>query len=240
MPIGGFGYNHDRPCGSPANAKLVQGWLRNGSTSPPRTGLVNSFFERRTIAEGIIQSRQCDPKSLRRYNLGMSTAAGKSKGRLRDLAFMAASCSHLLAWIAFAILVFVPIYQGESVSATSSAATSGTASSGTATSGELIRGQPEQVTTTLTATLLEVNGWSVLPFVLAPVAISGAGLLGVILGGRGRVLRRAPLGISALLLLGFFIAGSLSIGMFYLPAALAMAVSWAVSLGQRRERAVSS
>lgn len=155
------------------------------------------------------------------------------------MAFMAASCSHLLAWIAFALLVFVPIYQGESVSPTPSA-TSGAANSGTANSGEIIRSQPEQVTTTLTATLLEVNGWSMLPFVLAPVAFSGAGLLGVILAGRGRVLRRAPLGISALLLLGFFIAGSLSIGMFYLPAALAMAVSWAISLGQRRERAVSS
>ena len=68
--------------------------------------------------------------------------------------------------------------------------------------------------------------------------MSGAGLLGVILVGPGRVLRRAPLGISALLLLGFCIAGSFSIGMFYLPAALAMAVSGAVSFGQRRESAV--
>ena len=138
---------------------------------------------------------------------------------MRDLAFTAASCSHLLAWVAFALLVFVPFYQGESVTATSAGATPS---------------QPLQVT----ATLIEVNGWSVLPFVLAPVAISGAGLLGVILVGPGMILRRAPLGASALLLLGFCIAGSFSIGMFYLPAALAMAVSAGVSLSQRRESAV--
>ena len=88
-------------------------------------------------------------------------------------------------------------------------------------------------------TLIEVNGWSAFPIVLAPVAVSGAGLLGVILVGPGRALRRAPLGISALLLLGFCIAGSFSIGMFYLPAALAMAVSAAIGLSQRRERAVN-
>ena len=156
----------------------------------------------------------------------MAIAVGKGSRRLRDFAFTAALCSHVLAWVAVVLLELAPLYQGVSVTATSA----------TATSGEISPNPPVQAT----ATLIEVNGWSVLPFILAPVAISGAGLLGVILVGRGRVLRRAPLGISALLLLGFVIAGSLSIGMFYLPAALAMAVSWAVSLGQRRERAVSS
>ena len=140
---------------------------------------------------------------------------------LRDLALTAASISHLLAWVAVVLLVFVPVYSGASATATSAGA---------------IPSQPVQAT----ATFIEVNGWGVLPFILVPVAISGAGLLGVILVGPGRVLRRAPLGISALLLLGFFIAGSLSIGIFYLPAALAMAVSWAISLGQRRERAGAS
>jgi len=149
---------------------------------------------------------------MRQYNRGM---------RLRDLAFTAASCSHLLAWVAFVLLVFVPIYQSESVAAVPEGAGPS---------------QPGRVT----ATLIGVNGWSVLPIVLAPVAISGAGLLGVILVGPGRALRRAPLGISTLLLLGFCIAGSFSIGLFYLPAALAMAVSGAVSFGQRRERAVIS
>ena len=146
----------------------------------------------------------------------MSTAAGKSGGRLRDLAFTAALCSHVLAWAVFVLLVFVPIYQGESVTAIPAGATPR---------------PPEQ----FTATFIEVNGWGVLPIVLAPVAISGVGLLGVMLAGPGLVWRRAPLGVSALLLLGFCIAGSYSIGVFYLPAALAMAVSGAVSLGQRRE-----
>ena len=139
----------------------------------------------------------------------------------RDLAFTAALFSHLLAWVAFVLLVFVPFYQGESVTATPLGA---------------IPSQPVQ----LTATLIEVNGWSVLPFVLAPVAISGVGLLGVILAGPGQVWRRAPLGISTLLLLGFCIAGSLSIGVFYLPAALAMAVSAGIGLSQRRQIPASS
>ena len=136
----------------------------------------------------------------------------------RDLALTAASISHLLAWVAFVLLVFVPVYSGASVTVTPAGA---------------IPSQPVQAT----ATFIEVNGWGVLPFILVPVAISGAGLLGVILVGPGRVLRRAPLGISTLLLLGFCIASSYSIGIFYLPAALAMAVSGAVSLGQRRESA---
>ena len=142
------------------------------------------------------------------------------------MAFTAALCSHVLAWIAFVVLVFVPVYQGVSITATSA----------TATSGEIIPNPPTQST----ATLIEVNGWSVLPIVLAPVAISGAGLLAVMLAVPGSVLRRAPLGISALLLLGFCIAGSFSIGMFYLPAALAMAVSGAVSFIQRTARSGSS
>ena len=98
-----------------------------------------------------------------------------------------------------------------------------------------MRSQPEQVTTYTTSTLIEVNGWGVLATILVPVAFSGAGLVGVILVARGRVLRRIPLGISALLLLAFCIAGSFSIGMFYLPAALAMVVAAAIGLNQRRE-----
>ncbi|PKB64095.1 MAG: hypothetical protein BZY80_04165 [SAR202 cluster bacterium Io17-Chloro-G2] len=136
------------------------------------------------------------------------------------MALTAALCSHLLAWVAFGLLVFAPFYQGESV---------------TATPAEAVPSQPVQTT----ATLIEINGWGVIPIVLAPVVISGAGLLGVIFAGPGLVWRRAPLGLATLLLLGFCVAGAFSIGMFYLPAALAMAVSAAVGLIQRRVSAVN-
>jgi len=149
---------------------------------------------------------------------------------LKDLAFMAASCSHVLAWVAFAVLAFVPVYQGVEVTPTVSRPRGATAAP-----RELVRTEPEQVTTYTTSTLIEVNGWGVLPIILFPVAFSGAGLMGVIVVVRGRVLRRIPLGISALLLLAFCIAGSSSIGIFYLPAALAMSVSAAIGLIQRRE-----
>ena len=168
-----------------------------------------------------MQSRPFVPKSLGQYNWGMSDAAGTRGLNLRDLALSAASISHLLAWVAFVLLVFAPFYHGASVTATAPGA---------------IPSQPVQAT----ATFIEVNGWGVLPIVLTPVAISGVGLLGVILAGPGLVWRRAPLGVSTLLLLGFCIVGRLSIGVLYLPAALAMALAGAVSLGQRKERAVDS
>ena len=143
---------------------------------------------------------------------------------------MGASCSHVLAWVAFAVLAFAPVYQGASVTATASRPPGVTADP-----RETVRSEPKQVTTFTTSTLIEVNGWGVLPIILVPVAFSGAGLMGVILVARGRVLRRIPLGISAFLLLAFCVAGSYSIGMFYLPAALAMVVSAAIGLNQRRE-----
>ena len=146
------------------------------------------------------------------------------------MAFTAASCSHVLAWVAFAVLAFVPVYQGVQVTETVSRPPGATAAP-----RELVRSNLEQVTTYTTSTLIEVNGWGVLPIIMVPVAFSAAGLMGVILVGSGRVLRRIPLGISALLLLGFCIAGSFSIGLFYLPAALAMVVSAAIGLNQRRE-----
>ena len=153
----------------------------------------------------------------------MANAAGEDKKRLRDLVFKAALCAHILAWVAFLVLAFAPVYQGVSVTAT--------AASSTASSGEMVPSQPVRVT----STLIEVNGWYVLPIVVAPVAISGAGLLGVLLAVPGSVPRRLPLGLSALLLLGFCVAGSFSIGMFYLTAALAMGLSAALGLVQRRQ-----
>ncbi len=134
---------------------------------------------------------------------------------------MAALCCHGLAWSAFVLLIFVPFYQGESI---------------TATPGGTNPTQPVEST----ATLIAVNGWGVVPIVLAPVAISGVGLLGLTLAVSGSLQRRITLGFSALLLLGFCIAGSFSIGMFYLPAALAMAVSAAIGFIQRKEKTVSS
>ena len=140
---------------------------------------------------------------------------------LGDRALTAALVSHALAWVAVVLLVFMPFYRGESATATPKGAIP----------GEVVQS---------TATLIEVNGWGVLPILLVPVVISGIGLLAALVAGRGLILRRAPLVIAGLLLMGFCIAGSFTIGMFYLPAALAMAVSGAASFVQRRERAVKS
>ena len=154
----------------------------------------------------------------------MGYSAFVRPGLLKDLALAFGLCSHLLAWAAFIVLVFIPFYQGEAVTATSPVAN---------VDGPTASQPVPNQRVNSTATLFQVNGWSVLPIVLAPVLVSAIGLTGGLLSGPGRMLRRISLAIGALLLLGFCVAGSFSIGLFYLPAALAMTVAAVIGLIQR-------
>lgn len=82
-----------------------------------------------------------------------------------------------------------------------------------------------------TASLLEVNGWTVAPVILLPVALSGLGLAAC---------RRLPktrwlLYASALALAAFCIVSGFSVGLFYAPAAVALGV--AALLGRRASTA---
>lgn len=72
-----------------------------------------------------------------------------------------------------------------------------------------------------TASLLEVNGWTVVPTIFLPVALSGLGLMSSLrlLGGR-RLLY-----VSALALAAFCLVSAFSVGLFYIPAAVALAVA---------------
>ena len=70
-----------------------------------------------------------------------------------------------------------------------------------------------------TQTLIEVNGRGVLITLGIPVAVAALALVPIPSG------RRVLTGISAFLLLGFVVLGAASIGMFYLPAALALLVA---------------
>ena len=122
------------------------------------------------------------------------------------VATVSAWAGHASAWAAGLWFVFGPVYQG--VSGTSS-----------------VPGEPAGEVTRHTATLVEVNGLYVLWLLLIPVLLSGLALLVIRLTDAGQARRKALLWISALALLALCLVGILSIGLFYLPTAMALLVA---------------
>ncbi len=123
-----------------------------------------------------------------------------------NAAVVSTGIAHALAWVVVLGLVFGPVYQGVSVTAAAP-------------------GAPANEPTKTTATLIEVNGWGVLPILLVPAALTGLALLTVLRTNSGQTRRRVLVWVPAVLLLGFCILGSFSIGIFYLPSALALVLS---------------
>ena len=122
-----------------------------------------------------------------------------------DAAIISAVVAHVLAWVAAIGLAVGPIYQGESA---------------TAVTGGGIGVEPIRVT----ATLIEVNGLSVLPLLLTPVLLTALVLV-VIVANAGLRGRGVTLWVSAVMLLGFCVVALFSVGIFYLPAGLAVLAS---------------
>jgi hypothetical protein len=120
-----------------------------------------------------------------------------------DAAIISAVVAHVLTWVAAIGLAVGPIYQGESA---------------TAVRGGGIGVEPIRVT----ATLIEVNGLSVLPLLLAPVLLTALALLVLNVTKAGSRGRKVALWLSAGLLLGFCVVAIASVGILYLPAALAL------------------
>jgi len=81
--------------------------------------------------------------------------------------------------------------------------------------------------------LIQTNGLKVLPLLLSPVLLSGLGLLTVIGWGIQRFTCRALLSVAAILLILFCLAGAFSIGLFFLPAAVAMIVAAVMAFRQK-------
>ncbi len=125
------------------------------------------------------------------------------------------SIAHALAWIVFIWMIFAPFYQGESVTAVYP--------------GEI----PSEPTRT-TATIVEVNGWGVLPILFLPVFLTGLALLSFLRTHAGQTRRKLFAWVLAVLLLVFCILGSFSIGLFYFPSALALVLAAIVGSGTRR------
>ena len=134
--------------------------------------------------------------------------------RCGGLAAIAAWVAHALAWAAGLYLAFGPVYRGVSMTATAP--------------GEL----PGEVNTH-TATLIEVNGLYGVALLLIPVLLTALGLLTIYFIAPGRAARKALLWLSAVALAAFCIVAVFSIGLFYLPAVLALLCAAIASLPER-------
>ncbi|MCH8351562.1 MAG: hypothetical protein IIB29_15010 [Chloroflexi bacterium] len=123
-----------------------------------------------------------------------------------DATVILAGFAHALTWVVALVLVFGPVYQGVSVTAV--------------TPGDVAT-EP----TRFTQTLIGANGLRVLLFLLTPVVLTGLALLTALLTHAGQARRKVLLWVPTVLLLGFCALGIWTIGLFYLPAALALVFS---------------
>lgn len=121
----------------------------------------------------------------------------------RILGAASAWTAHAFAWAAGIWLAFGPAYEG----------VSGTAA---------LPGEPGGEATRFTATLIEVNGLYVIWLLAVPILLTGVPLLVIRRPAAGRVGRKILLWVPAAALLGFCAMAIFSIGLFYLPAALAL------------------
>ena len=119
-------------------------------------------------------------------------------------AAVSAWTAHVLSWAAGAWLAFGPVYQGMSATLPGESA------------GEAARS---------TATLIEMNGLRVIPFLLVPILLSGIAVWAVRDTDGGRTGRRILLWVLAVVLLGLCAVSILSIWVLYLPTALALLVA---------------
>ena len=127
--------------------------------------------------------------------------------------------AHGLAWGVVIWLAFGSVYQGMSVAPVGPGET------------------PNEPTRT-SASLIEVNGWQVLPILLVPAALTGLALLTVLFTHTGQARRKTLLWLLTALLLVFYILGSFTIGIFYLPSALVLLLTAIGASTSRRREAI--
>ena len=72
--------------------------------------------------------------------------------------------------------------------------------------------------------MIEADGYPAVVALLIPILLTGLALVLVYATSRLRLARKTMLWMLAVVLLGFCAVGSLSIGFFYIPAALALLV----------------
>ncbi len=153
--------------------------------------------------------------------MGHGTALEGKLAKMHRVAGGAAALSHLAAWAAFLFLLLWPtFYSGTSTEAGPDGA---------------------QQVAPYSASFLEVNDrWTLIPLAV-PLAITAAGLLAALTIKRRRT-QLVLLWLAAAFLLALCGLGMFSIGMFYLPAVLALlAAAMILSVTRRRDaRAVAT
>ena len=83
----------------------------------------------------------------------------------------------------------------------------------------------------MSSTLIAENGLHVVLLLLAPIFLTAITLLGLRLTAKSQTVRKVLLWGPAVVLLGFCFVAIASIGMFYLPTALALLVAAIADLG---------
>jgi len=127
-----------------------------------------------------------------------------------------AALAHVAAWVALLFILFWPsFYRGTTIET---------------------RPDGAQQVVPYSATFLEVNDWWTLIPLAVPVLLTAAGLLAVLTVRRRRT-QLVLLWLSGVLLVAFCGLGMFSIGLFYLPAALALLVSAIILSTVRRQDA---
>ena len=84
-------------------------------------------------------------------------------------------------------------------------------------------------------TAIEANGLHVILLLLVPILLTGIALLALRLTAKSQAVRKVLLWGPAIVLLGFCAVAIFSIGMFYLPAALALLVAAIADLGGQED-----
>ena len=84
----------------------------------------------------------------------------------------------------------------------------------------------------MTLTLVEANGLRVLPIVLLPVVLTGIGLWASLAGNGSRKVQSWGIWGATVFLALYCLVGAWSVGLFYMPAGLALLVAAIIELGQ--------
>ncbi len=127
------------------------------------------------------------------------------------LSVVMAWAAHLLAWAAGAWLAFAPFYQGVSYSGEGATESSSTLN-------------PEEWTH-YSETLIEANGLRVALYLIIPLLLTGIVVLAVHRVNIGNVWRTVLIWVTVAALFGFGVLTIFSIGIFYLPAVLALLIA---------------
>ena len=134
--------------------------------------------------------------------------------RPNGAAFITVAVAHVLAWAAALWLTYWPsFYQGVSETPIQ-VDEKGVAVNGT--ESEVVR---------LSMSIVEANGFWVLMSLFIPVLLTGVALLYLSGWGRMRTLGTLTLGVLAAAMTAYSLLGIFSIGLFYLPATLALIVA---------------